>query len=136
MIRLLLSTDCFLERPADKPAGPSCSKRSAVSKQGNVTASVRVAEFGKAKFYADSDNGKLFCRACNFVIDYIIMGFPREVLRTSRKFVVLPLSVQGLRPGKGCSRGPRLRYKIQRVCRDEVAGGILDGDKGIGLKRS
>ena len=83
--------DCFLELHADKPAGPSCSKRSAVSKQGNVTASVRVTEFGKA----DIDNGKLFCRDCNIVIDHIIMGFPREVLRNPRRFVVLPLSVQG-----------------------------------------
>ena len=31
-------------------------------------ASVRVAEFGRNKFYADG--GKLFCRACNVVIEH------------------------------------------------------------------
>ena len=44
-------------------------KRSAASKQGNVSASVRIAEFGKATFYAD--NGKLFCRPCNVVVDHV-----------------------------------------------------------------
>ena len=37
-------------------------------KQGNVPASVRVAEFGKKLFYEDS--GKLFCRPCNLVVDH------------------------------------------------------------------
>ena len=61
--------DRFVKRPADKPAGPSSSKRSKQAKQGNVTASTRVAEFGKSSFYAD--NGKLFCRACYLVVDHI-----------------------------------------------------------------
>ena len=60
--------DRFVKRPADKPAGPSSSKRSKQAKQGNVTALTRVAEFGKSSFYAD--NGKLFCRACNLVVDH------------------------------------------------------------------
>ena len=39
----------FLKRPIESSPGRS-SKRSALSKQGNVIALVRVAEFGKATF--------------------------------------------------------------------------------------
>ena len=47
---------------------PPCKKPSPAAKQGKVSASVRVAEFGRDKFYADGD--KLFCRACNVVIEH------------------------------------------------------------------
>ena len=47
----------------------SPSKRpSPAAKQGKVSAAVRVAEFGSDKFYADG--GKLFCRACNVVVEH------------------------------------------------------------------
>ena len=45
---------------------PPSKKPSPAAKQGKVTASVRVAEFGRDKFYADG--GKLFCRASNVVM--------------------------------------------------------------------
>ena len=47
---------------------PPSKKPSPAAKQGKVSASVRVAEFGRDKFYADG--GKLFCRACNVVIEH------------------------------------------------------------------
>ena len=50
-------------RSDEVSASPPASKRPRSSaKQGNVTAAVRVAEFGKQLFYADG--GKLFCRFC------------------------------------------------------------------------
>ena len=48
---------------------PPSKRPSIASKQGNVSALVRVAEFGKDKFYADV--GKLFCRACNVVVEHV-----------------------------------------------------------------
>ena len=47
---------------------PPSKKPTPAAKQGNISALVRVAEFGSDKFYADS--GKLFCRACNVVIEH------------------------------------------------------------------
>ena len=38
------------------------------SKQGIVTAAIRIAEFWKKLFYADG--GKLFYRPCNLVVDH------------------------------------------------------------------
>ena len=55
------SADLTVSQPPSKRPSPA-------SKQGKVTAAVRVAEFGNDKFYADS--GKLFCRACNVVIEH------------------------------------------------------------------
>ena len=45
------SDQCMIvKRPAGKSPEPSCSKRSAISKQGNVTsASVKVPELGKRR---------------------------------------------------------------------------------------
>ena len=37
----------------------------------------------------------------NFTRGGTIMGFPREVFRTSRRFAALPFSMQGA--GEGCS---------------------------------
>ena len=45
------------------------SGESVAGKQRNVSAAVRVAEFGKDIFFVD--DGKLFCRACNEVVDHI-----------------------------------------------------------------
>ena len=65
--------DRFLKRPAvGSPSGSltsSSKRRSVAAKQSNVTALVRVAEFGKDTFYADA--GRLFCRPCNLVVDHI-----------------------------------------------------------------
>ena len=47
---------------------PPSKKPSPAAKQGKVSALVRLAEFGRDKFYADGD--KLFCRACNVVIEH------------------------------------------------------------------
>ena len=47
---------------------PPSKKPSPDAKQGKVSALVRVAEFGRDKFYADG--GKLFCRTCNVVIEH------------------------------------------------------------------
>ena len=63
--------DRFLsKRPlnADVVCQPPLKKPSLAAKQGKVSALVRVAEFGRDKFFAD--DGKLFCRACNVVIDH------------------------------------------------------------------
>ena len=49
---------------AERSVTPPPSKRpSPAAKQGNVSALVRVAEFGSDKFYADG--GKLFCKLVN-----------------------------------------------------------------------
>ena len=67
--------DRFLKRPAvGSPSGSPTSspnRQSVAAKQGNVTALVRVAEFGKDTFYADAVSGRLFCRPCNHVVNYI-----------------------------------------------------------------
>jgi len=47
---------------------PPSKRPTPAAKQGKVSALVRVAEFGRDKFFAD--NGKLFCRACNVVIEH------------------------------------------------------------------
>ena len=63
--------DRFLsKRPpnANVVSQPPSKKPSPAAKQGKVSALVRVAEFGRDKFYADGD--KLFCRACNVVIEH------------------------------------------------------------------
>ena len=63
--------DRFLsKRPLDANVvcQPSSKKPSPAAKQGKVSALVGVAEFGRDKFYADG--GKLFCRACNVVIEH------------------------------------------------------------------
>ena len=52
----------YLEQRASQPL---CKKPKPA---GNVSALVRVAEFGADKFFAD--NGKLFCRSCNIVIEH------------------------------------------------------------------
>ena len=69
----LILMDRFLKRPAvGSPSGSltsSSKRRSVAAKQSNVTALVRVAEFGKDTFYADA--GRLFCRPCNLVVDHI-----------------------------------------------------------------
>ena len=59
--------DRFLsKRPLSSVSQLPSKKPSPAAKQGKVSASVRVAEFGQDEFYADG--GKLFCRACNVVI--------------------------------------------------------------------
>ena len=65
--------DRFLNSNANKRSDsdevtPASKKPRSCSKQGNVPASVRVAEFGKKLFYEDS--GKLSCRPCNLVVDH------------------------------------------------------------------
>ena len=55
------SSSAYSSSPVKKPA--------LASKQGSVSASVRVAEFGKHTFYAD--DGKLFCKCCNAVVDHV-----------------------------------------------------------------
>ena len=60
--------DRFLsKRPLSSVSQPPSKKPSPAAKQGKVSASARVAEFGRDEFYADG--GKLFCRACNVVIE-------------------------------------------------------------------
>ena len=56
------------KRPLPAVSQPPSKKPSPAAKQGKVSAIVRVAEFGQDKFYADG--GKLFCRACNVVIEH------------------------------------------------------------------
>ena len=53
-------SDINNSRSGKKPRPPS--------KQGNVSADIRVAEFGRHLFYADG--GKLFCIPCNLVVDH------------------------------------------------------------------
>ena len=68
--------DCFVKRSYPNSGGsgswspqPPSKKPPVAAKQENVSAAVRLAEFGKDKFFVD--DGKLFCRACNKVVDYI-----------------------------------------------------------------
>ena len=65
--------DRFLKRSAPS-ATSSTSPPTKRSKQGNICAAQRVREYGKDKFHASG--GKLFCSACNVVVDHV------------RKFVV------------------------------------------------
>ena len=64
--------DRFLNSNANKRSRSDSDEVTPASKkprkQGNVPASVRVAELGKKLFYEDS--GKLFCRPCNLVVDH------------------------------------------------------------------
>ena len=62
---LFLSKHPTLEQRASQPL---CKKPEPAAKQGKVSALVRVTEFGADKFFAD--NGKLFCRSCNIVIEH------------------------------------------------------------------
>ncbi|MCP4487577.1 MAG: hypothetical protein GY820_09725 [Gammaproteobacteria bacterium] len=87
----------LLKRPNGSCSSPSPAKKkklSASSRQGpNVTADIRVAEFGKHLFYVDS--GHLFCWACNMVVDHVrklpfsfdfaskLLDFHREVTAIS-----------------------------------------------------
>ena len=68
MDRFLISNANKRFRSDCNEATPTSKKPRSCSKQGNVTASVRVAQFGKKLFYEDS--GKLFCRPCNLVVDH------------------------------------------------------------------
>ncbi|MCP4492918.1 MAG: hypothetical protein GY820_37295 [Gammaproteobacteria bacterium] len=52
----------------DTPSSPTSKKPRPCAKQRNVSAAIRVAEFGRSLFYADG--GKLFCRPCNAVVDH------------------------------------------------------------------
>ena len=73
----VINMDCFLlSRPnsssnsrQSSPTQSPSRRPSAAAKQGKVSALVRVAEFGSDKFYADG--GKLFCRACNVVVEHV-----------------------------------------------------------------
>ena len=60
---------CKAILPESQSSQPPSKKPTVDAKQGNVSAAVRVAEFGKDKFFVD--DGKLFCRACNEVVDHI-----------------------------------------------------------------
>ena len=55
------SAERFVTQPPSKRPSPA-------TKQGNLSALVRVAEFGDDKFYANG--GKLLCKACNVVIEH------------------------------------------------------------------
>ena len=68
MDRFLNSNANKRSRSDSDEVTPASKKPRSCSKQGNVPASVRVAEFGKKLFYEDS--GKLFCRPCNLVVDH------------------------------------------------------------------
>ena len=68
MDRFLNSNANKMSRSDSDEVTPASKKPLSCSKQGNVPASVRVAEFGKKLFYEDS--GKLFCRPCNLVVDH------------------------------------------------------------------
>ena len=70
MDRFLLSRPNSSSNSRQSSPTQSPSRRpSAAAKQGKVSALVRVAEFGRDKFYADG--GKLFCRACNVVVEHV-----------------------------------------------------------------
>ena len=53
-----------------------------------MTASVRVAEFGKKLFYEDS--GKLFCRPCNLVVDHYRKDTVAKHLKSKVIFIHIP----------------------------------------------
>ena len=61
--------DRFLKRAADSSSLLPAKKPPTAKKQGNVPAAVWVAEYDSAKLYAD--NGRLSCRHCNMIVDYV-----------------------------------------------------------------
>ena len=60
--------DQFLKRPANGDASPSPSKKPKKdAKQGKISAAFRAQEF-KTHYY--ESGGKLFCKACNIVVNH------------------------------------------------------------------
>ena len=54
--------------PSSSQSPPTKRSKSS-AKQGRISAAQRVREYGKDKF--NESGGKLFCRACNVVIDHV-----------------------------------------------------------------
>ena len=82
--------DRFLKRPCSSNLSshsPAAKKPMVSSKQGSVSAAIRVAEFGRDKFYVDA--GRLFCKYCNVVVDHVKNTVDRHL-----KSKVLSLIVQ------------------------------------------
>ena len=48
---------------------PAKKRKSASSKQGNISAKMRAAEYALNTFYCDA--GRMFCKSCNVLVDHV-----------------------------------------------------------------
>ena len=55
--------------PAPSPPPTKRTKPNPAAKQGNISAATRTLQYKKGLFHAE--NEKLFCDACNTVVDHI-----------------------------------------------------------------
>ena len=111
--------DRFLsKRLLSSVSQPPSKKPSQAAKQGKVSASVRVAEFGRDKFHADC--GKLFCRACNVVIEHTRKNTVERHLTRKVGFVRMFDNFAATKPrfSKNLSQKSRDFYDF---CRDNAA---------------
>ena len=98
--------DRFLKRPAESPArSPAPAKRtkpSELSRQGNVSAADRAAQYDKGVFYAE--NELMYCRVCNTVIEHVRKD-------TVNKHLTRKVHLEKVQRAKAAEENRRLRMQ-------------------------